>query len=205
MSTSDVGVRPPDRARPAPRCSLGQGTNLLMPIIPSDTAKHTAPSAVHAVGNPRKQRRAHPSRQAPRCRALPGTGHPLGEQAGARTTSAEARQGGGPPATVIAAPASRGPGRETSGIRGGEGSTGLRDEEGAETQHVRTVCHHGHREQEVPPLAENTSAKMSHRRSRAIGCVSAAPASSTAVSALTAGCSANWPVSSAPRRQPAAP
>ena len=45
-------------------------------------------------------------------------------------------------------------------------------------------------------------AGISHRRSRAIGCVSAAPANSTAVNALTAGCSVNWPVSSAPRRHP---
>lgn len=29
----------------------GASTNLLMPIIASDTAKHTAPSAVQGVGN----------------------------------------------------------------------------------------------------------------------------------------------------------
>ena len=44
----------------------------------------------------------------------------------------------------------------------------------------------------------SSRAGTGHRRSRATGCVSAATANSTAVNGFTAGCSVNWPVSSAP-------
>src|SRR3954470_23013976 len=57
--------------------------------------------------------------------------------------------------------------------------------------------HHGIASR-TSPAAENTSAATSQRRSRGTGWHSAAPASRTAVSALTAGWSTNWPVSSAP-------
>ena len=72
----------------------------------------------------------------------------------------------------------------------------MRDEEGGQPS-TNDGSHHGIASRKSP-AAENTSAAISQRRSRAIGWVSAATASSTAVSALTAGCSANWPVSSAP-------
>lgn len=48
------------------------------------------------------------------------------------------------------------------------------------------------------PPAENTSAATSQLRSRMIGWPAAMAASSSAGSALTAGCRANWPVRSAP-------
>ena len=70
------------------------------------------------------------------------------------------------------------------------------DQESGQPQHERRLPPR-HRQQKSP-AAENSRAAISHRRSRAIGCVSAATANSTAVNALTAGCSVNWPVSSAP-------
>src|SRR5262245_57386387 len=116
-------------------------TNLPIPIIPSDTAKHTAPNAVQ----------------------------------GSSKTQAT---------TMTAAAPSRGPDRETSGI------SATRKHRWATRKAARPSTndgtHHGIASRKSP-AAENSSAGISHRRSRAIGWVSAATANSTAVNALTAG------------------
>ena len=48
------------------------------------------------------------------------------------------------------------------------------------------------------PTAENTNANISQRRSRTTGCATAASTSSTAVSALNAGCPTHRPVNGSP-------
>ena len=96
---------------------------------------------------------------------------------------------------MTAAAASRGPERETSGISAARKHRWATRK--AASPSTKDGFHHGIASRKSP-AAENSRAAISHRRSRTMGCVSAATANSTAVNALTAGCSANWPVSSAP-------
>ncbi len=59
------------------------------------------------------------------------------------------------------------------------------------------AAHHGIASS-TSPAAENSSANISQRRSRTIGCAAAAKASNNAIDALNAGWATHCPVSSAP-------
>ncbi len=86
-------VGPPDRDRECLGFKLGDprcGENRPIPIMASDTAKHTAPSAVHGVGS-RASSAAQPSRPARRCTASPESPSPP-RSASARTTPAARRR-----------------------------------------------------------------------------------------------------------------
>ena len=62
---------------------------------------------------------------------------------------------------------------------------------------TKDAVHHGIASS-ASPAAEKTRASISQRRSRTIGCATAANASSNAIDALNAGWNVHWPVSSAP-------
>ncbi len=71
----------------------------------------------------------------------------------------------------------------------------MRDQEGGQPS-TKDGSHHGIASRKSP--RPRTAAPDQPSAFPRDGCVSAAPANSTAVNAFTAGCSVNWPVSSAP-------
>ncbi len=96
-------------------------TNWLMPIMESDTAKHTAPAAVHGVGNRASSAGAHHGSEHRDVGRPPERPSPV-RRVGARTSVSSARQASTVSATAISA--RRRPARQ--GQQRGQGSTGAR-------------------------------------------------------------------------------
>src|SRR5690606_32789698 len=160
-----------------------------MPIIASEAAKHTAPSAVHGVGS-RASSAAHTIAPSTAMYSVTGTAIPSASSCGQNHTSRPRHA-----ATTTPAATSRPVLRRTSGISAARKNRwAIRN---ADSPSRNDISHHGSASRKSP-AAENTSAAISRRRSRGTGCQHAATASSTAVSAFTAGCNTNCPVSSAP-------
>ena len=167
-------------------------TNRPMPIIASDPAKNTAPTAVHSVGS-RASSAAQTMAASTTMYTVTGTVIPSRPSCGQNHTSSATHA---PHNTATAINL----GRDRLDSRA-SGSSAPRKHKcanrNAANPNTKDGCHHGIANS-TSPTAENTNAGISHRRSRTIGCAAAANANSSAIDALNAGCAVHWPVRSSP-------
>ena len=162
-----------------------------MPIIPSDTAKHTAPSAVHGVGS-RASSAAQTIAPSTAMYSVTGTAMPSAIRRGQNQTSRR-------DARARSRPRGRQPRRRAhhQRDRGQPGSTGARSgtPRGPSTN---DGAHHGIASRKSP-AAENTQrAQRASDVPAGSGGPARRPRAARRSAALTAGCSPNWPVRSAP-------
>ena len=170
-------------------------TNRPMPIIASEPAKHTAPTAVHGVGS-RASSAAHTMAASTTMYTVTGMVRPSRPSCGQNHTSSPTQAAHINPTAIQRV-------RDRSDCRDSRarGSSAPRKHKCANrneaSPNTKDGAHHG-MASSASPIAENSSASISQRRSRTTGCAAAANASNSAIDALNAGWANHCPVSSAP-------
>lgn len=153
-----------------------------MPIIESDAAKHTAPTAVQIVGS-RASNAVHTIADSATMYTVTGMVRLSFPRCGQNHTSSPAD------ATHIATTAATRP-RDGAACRASGSRAPMKHKcanRNAPKPNTNAHVHQGIANNQSP-VADNSSAGTNHRRSRPMGWATAAAASSTAIDALNAGC-----------------